>query len=163
MTRLDLPDGQWAELASPRKVSDRRRRAFLSAAADFNAATNDLPMVPGPVNEETGQAGSPQPDPRAMNGEQTELQFAMFDKLVLCFVKAWSLDAPIDLETVQDLDGDTKDVLVKTCLPLLVEMMPDYSPDPDPKAPTSPSAGSPVGLSTGAQLISATTSIDGMS
>jgi hypothetical protein len=150
VTRLDLPDGEWAELCSPRKVSDRRRRAYLAAVADAQAATANLPHIPGPPDEKTGLPGDPVPDPQFLTGEHIELQTHAFDLLVMCFVKAWSLEPAVSLEAVEDLDTGTKDTLVARCLEFMTELMPDYSPDPDPKAPTSGSPPPPPGSSTAA-------------
>ncbi len=161
MSRLDLPDGEWAELASPRKVSDRRRRAFLSAMSDSSAATADLPQIVNPRAEEAGQPATIA-DPERMTGAQTELQFHAFDLLILCFVKSWSMPEPVTLETVEDLDTGSKDVLLTKCLSFMAELMPDYGPDVDPKAPTSASTPSPQGSSTGV-LTSTTHSSDGTS
>ena len=155
MSRLDLPDGEWAELASPRKVSDRRRRSFLAAMNDTAAATADLPQVANPRSLEPGQPLTI-PDPARMTGDQVELQFHAFDLLVLCFVKAWSFETPVTLEAVEDLDTGSKDTLTAACLPLMEEMMPDYSPEVDPKAPTSASTRPPPGSSTAAPALSAT-------
>ena len=145
--RLDLPDGEWAELASPRKVSDRRRQAWLVAQMDTEAATADLPRIPGPPDA-NGFPGPDVPDPAHFRGEHMAAQFHSFDLLVLCFVKAWSLPDPVGLDAIEDLDAGTKDALVAACLPLGKELMPNYSPDIDPKAPTSgstrPPPGSPV-------------------
>ena len=155
MTRLDLPDGEWAELASPRKVSDRRRRSFLAAMNDTAAATADLPQVANPRSMEAGQPLTI-PDPARMTGAQAELQFHAFDLLVLCFVKAWSFPDPVSLEAVEDLDTGAKDTLTAACLPLLEDLMPDYSPDVDPKARTSGSTPPPPRLSEEGPVLSAT-------
>ena len=154
MTRLDLPDGDWAELVPPRKVSDRRRRAFISAMNDTAAATADLPHVPNPRSMEAGQPLTI-PDPARMTGTMVELQFHAFDLLVLCFVKAWSFETPVTLEAIEDLDTGSKDTLTAACMPLMEEMMPDYSPDVDPKATTSGSTPPPPGSPTADQELSA--------
>ena len=148
MSRLDLPDGEWAELAAPRKVSDRRRQAYLVAVADAAALTADLPKVAGPD-------GTLTVDPAYLRGEHVAAQAHAFDLLVLCYVKAWSLPDPVTLDAVQDLDTGTKDTIVGACLPLMTEMMPDYSPDVDPKAPTSASTPPPPGSSTADRELSA--------
>ena len=154
MTRLDLPDGEWAELAAPRKVSDRRRRAFIAALTDTASATAELPQVANPRSAEPGQPLTI-PDPARMTGAQNEGQFHAFDLLVLCFVKAWSFETPVTLEAVEDLDTGSKDVLVSACLPLMGDLMPDYSPDIDPKARTSASTPPPPGSSTADRELSA--------
>ncbi len=160
MTRLDLPDGEWAELASPRKVSDRRRRAFISAMNDSNAATADLPQIPNPRAAKPGQPATV-PDPMHMTGEQADLQFHAMDMLVLCFVKAWSFEGEINLDTIEDLDTGSKDTLVAKCVEFIPELVPDYgSADPDPKVPEPTSGGLPL-LSQKAKLTSTTLSSDG--
>jgi hypothetical protein len=151
--RVDLPDGEWAEFHSPRKVSDRHRRAFLRAMSDVSAATADTPKMVGPSGDL---------QPAFLTGEQTELEFHAFDLLLMCFVKAWSLEGEPTLEAVEDLDVATKDALMAHAMPLMGEMMPDFGADPDPKARTGgsppPPTPSPKALET-----FATTSSDGTS
>lgn len=162
MSRLELPDGEWAEMASPRKVSDRRRQAYLVAVADASAATADLPKIVGPADA-NGFPGPDVPDPAYLRGEHIRLQTHAFDLMVLCFVKAWSFETAVTLEAVEDLDTGSKDALVAACLPLMEEMMPDYSVDVDPKARTSASTLPPPGSSTAPPALSATRSSDGTS
>jgi len=149
VSRLDLPDNEWAELCSPRKVSDRRRRAYLTALSDSTAAAADSPQIPNPHADKPGQPLTI-PDPRRLTGEQSSLQFHAMDLLVMCFVKAWSFEQPVTLEAIEDLDAGSKDALISRCFDLMPEMMPDYGPDDgsDPKAPTSVSSVPLTGSST---------------
>ena len=97
------------------------------------------------------------PDPARMTGVQVELQHVhAFDLLVLCFVKAWSFPEPVTLEAIEDFDAGSKDTLTAACLPMMEEMMPDYSPDVDPKVLTSGSTRPPPGSSTATAVLSAT-------
>lgn len=126
--KIDLPDGGWADMCAPRKVPERKRRSYQSAVMDLNAATGDLPRDPeNPAN----------PDEKFYSGRHNELMSTVFDMQILCFVREWSF-GPVTLEALQDLDGDAYDVLKKWAIGHANEMMPDFGPDPDPKAPTSP-------------------------
>lgn len=135
MTHVPLPDGQWAEFAAPQKVSERRRRSYVNAIAAFNAATAQLPRAA------TGDG----PDPRFAGAAESELLDNAIDLLILALVKAWSYEQPVSLDALQDLPVDAYDVLRKEASDRQADMMPDYSPTTDPKAPTNGSLVSPTG------------------
>lgn len=125
MSRIDLPDGAWAELHSPKKVSERKRRRFITAMADFNKSVNLLPR------DDKGEV-----DPRTFGAEQQELLDMALDLLTLALVSTWSFDVSVSVDSLCDLDADAFDALRKACMALQGEVLPDYGPDPDPKADT---------------------------
>ena len=125
--RLELPDGQWAELAEPRKVPERKRRPYTTAAASMGPATM--------VDPATGAV-------RIDSAETKEQMDAVLDALILALVVAWSYGVEVTLEAVQDLPGDAYDALRNACLEHAGELMPDYGASPDPKALTVESSNS---------------------
>lgn len=134
--RIDLPEGAWAELADPRKVSERRRRSYVNAMAAFNAATASLPRT------EDGN-----PDPRFCGSEHAELLDTALDLLTVALIKAWSYEQPVTVEAIQDLPVDVFDALRKAATDRQTELLPNYSPDIDPKAHTVGSPTPPMALS----------------
>lgn len=126
MSRVDLPDGQWAELFDPKKLSERRRRPYLSAMTAYTSSLYTLPL-----NDEG------KPDSRAYGPAQDDLLNGAVDLLVVGLVKAWSFEFPIETDALLDLPTDTFDALRVACLALRDDLMPDYSTSPDPKAPTA--------------------------
>ena len=64
-----------------------------------------------------------------------DLQGRVFDTLIMCFLKSWTLPEQVSMEAVEDLDSGTKDALLRAAMPLIGEMMPDFGDNPaDPKA-----------------------------
>lgn len=141
MTRVSLPDDQWAELADPRKVSERKRRPYVQAMVAFTQATALLPVI------EEGEHKGDHP-PGSFGPEHTALFDATLDLLVVALVKAWSFDLPIDANSLQDLPVDCFDVLRKAVNEKGPALMPDLSVDPDPKAPSGELPQPPTALST---------------
>lgn len=119
--RVDLPDGAWAELRPPRKVNERRRRQFVAAMSDFQKSIGELPR------DEKGET-----DPRLFGAQQQQLFEDAIDLLVVCLVSNWSFDTPIEANSISDFDVDVVDELKRACIALQAEVMPDYSPQPDP-------------------------------
>lgn len=117
MSRIDLPDGAWAELRSPKKVSERKRRQYISAMSEFNASKAGL-------------------DPSLFGSKQQDLLDNALDLLIVCLVSSWSLPDPVSVEALADLGTDVFDPLKAACLSLASDVLPDFSVDPDPKATT---------------------------
>ena len=130
MSRVELPDGAWAELASPRKVSERKRRRYIMAMTDFNRSTLTLPR-----NVATGEF-----DPAGFGSEHQGLLDIALDLLVVALVYTWSYEEPVSVEALEEFPIDVIDALRRACNALAPQLMPDMgSPDPDPKAITGAS------------------------
>lgn len=141
--RLELADDGWAELANPRKVSERKRRRYIAAMTDFTSGTADLPRTAAQVDPVTGMTQPPLPDPMYFNGAHMALSDALGDALILCLVNEWSY-GEVSADKLADLPIDVFEPLMRRCRDLSPELTPDYSPDPDPKAPTAASTTSPT-------------------
>jgi hypothetical protein len=112
----------------------------MAATADASSATAELPRDPKNPDE---------PDSRYMDGRHMELQGRVFDTLIMCFVKSWSLDLPVTTEALEDLDTGTKDALLKAAMEKVTELMPDFGDNPaDPKATSGGSTPPRTGSST---------------
>ena len=140
MTHVPLPDGQWAELMDPRKVSERKRRPYVTAMTAFNAVA---------PRDEKGELLSMQ-----IGAEAAGLLDRALDLLTVALVKAWSFEQspgvalPVEVESLQDLPVDAFDDLRREVNKLSPALLPNFDPTPDPKAPTptslSPLSGSAV-------------------
>jgi hypothetical protein len=142
--KIELPDGNWAVLASPKKVQERKRRRYMLAMADLAAATNHLPkqmtlQENGLTLEET--------DYGSADSHILELSDRTIDQMILCLVKDWSFGA-VDEPTLAELNSECFDGLRRECQKLAPDLVPDYSPDPDPKALRNGQHGSPPDSST---------------
>lgn len=137
MTRVSLPDDQWAELADPKKVSERKRRPYVQAMVAFTQATALLPR-----NEEGEHP------PGSFGPEHSALFNVTLDLLIVALVKAWSFDLPIEQDALQDLPSDCFDALRKAANEKGPALMPDLSVSTDPKASSGGSPPSPTALST---------------
>jgi len=89
VTRIDLPDNNWADLIGPHQVRERTRRRYVAAVADLNARMSQLPQVPNPDTTTPGRPATV-PDPGAFGSTEMELTSRMIDTMILCLVKAWS-------------------------------------------------------------------------
>lgn len=142
-TRLELPDGQWADLLEPRKVSERKRRPItrlLLALASDGGMTNligdaELAEAIGDESSEAAAAIAAKIAPDTL-GAMDDLN----DALVVALVDAWSYDMPVNADSVADLPGDAYEALRDACAPFLSDLMPNFGPTPDPDSPTSPSS-----------------------
>jgi hypothetical protein len=147
VTRLELPDDAWAVLAPPKKVQERKRRRYLAAMAELAAATTSMPQV---ANPRYGQPGEPPviPDPSVPpTSEMLELGDRVGDMLILCLVREWSF-GDVTEEVLAELEADKFDPLFRACRELAGDLVPDFSPDVDPKVRMSGSQSSPPGSST---------------
>lgn len=152
MTRLDLPDGQWAELADPRKVPEKKRARYRRSHFAFSAATADLPRMGDDKNV---------PDPRYLDDTAAELADNIAALLMVCLVREWSY-GEVTVDVLDGLPADAYDQLLRACTPLATELMPSYEADVDPKARTAVSSPPPT-PSLQVAPIYATTSTDGTS
>jgi hypothetical protein len=145
VSRIELPGDNWVILWSPKKVKDRKRRRYMAAMADMSAASNHLPQIPNPKFGEPGQKATV-PDMSQMTSEMLGYSDQVGDALILCLVRDWSFGEVTDT-VLADLDSDVFDAVYRACLPLAGDLVPDYSPDPDPKVHTPGSPPSPPGSS----------------
>lgn len=123
--KLLLPDGGWALLRDPAKVPERLRRPVLTLTTRLNPQIKA--MKAAPVDEEV-----------VLDAEVLERFEDLNDLVIVAMVAEWSFDLPISPETVGDLPGDAYDVLRQETARGIRELLPDFSPNPDPASPTGP-------------------------
>lgn len=115
--RLELPDGQWAELYDPVKVPERKRRPVFRALVAFMAS------------QDGGEIGS-KLDPAAV-----DLADGLNDALVVALVREWSF-GEVSEAVLLDMAADCYRVLSTECAKHLDALMPNFSVSPDPKVPS---------------------------
>lgn len=136
LTRIELPDDEWADIRDPKKVSERLRRPVRQAAI---ALQQSLPEDQRRANLKVAEKalGEAEPEVQAAFGAPPiddlvaeeeakkqelflpdEIQQANVDAyneaLLLSVVAAWSFGDTVDVESLRDLPGDAYDVLLET-------------------------------------------------
>lgn len=128
MPHILLPDDGWADLADPKKVTERKRKPVLRAMAAHLGV-----QAAQPVSEDgTG----------ALTEDSIEAMSALSEAVMVALVTAWSFPAPITLDGLQDLPGDAYDALRDACGSFTGALLPSFAADTDPKDPP-PSGSSP--------------------
>lgn len=126
--KIDLPEGGWASLRDPKKVPERLRRPIMSKVSAMGRGTEMKRLV---------EAKTPEEIVGELDLSFIETSSELNDLLVVALVDEWSYDGlPITVESVMDLPGDVYDALRTAVSPFITDIMPDFGPVPDPKAPT---------------------------
>ena len=128
MTKHDIPNG-WVSLRDPKAVPERLRRPLM------------VMSVKGVNLAESGEVNMDSPEDSKMSAETLEFFSEWNDKLAIALIAEWSFDVPVNEDNLLDLPGVTYDAIRKLVAPMVSELMPSFSPDPDPKADTENSAG----------------------
>lgn len=115
--RLDLPDGAWAEVRDPKQVPERLRRPVSRAAAAAAATGFDAEHMATP--------------------EQIDAITSLNDHVIRALVASWSFEAEVSVESILDLPAAAYDALAAHAAKQVLALMPDFGPNPDPKAPTA--------------------------
>jgi hypothetical protein len=135
VTRVELPDGQWADLYDPIKVPERKRRPVVSALVTFMRDRQQfvLPTITAEAlsDEDKAAALAAQIDPSLIIAAD-ELN----DTVVVALVSYWSFGESVSIEALLDLPADAYKVLSEACAPLMQALMPNFGVTPDTKAPT---------------------------
>ena len=149
MSRIDLPDGAWAEIRNPKKVPERLRRPAKVASYEYGqsrraaleqAASTASPAAP----ENAGAWGAPPEAEVAAVVEDADVEYdvtllqATVDTGVVALVASWSFGDVVSLDALLDLPGDAYDVLCEAVMPLIGEMFVDLDESVEPDSPSSP-------------------------
>jgi len=119
--RIELPDGAWAELRSPRSVPERLRRPVTKIMFEIS-------------QQQTENINNDFVDP-----EMVMVYSELNDLLIVARVAAWSYDLPISKDSVLDLPGDAYEILQAKAAESLTEMIPNFGQSSDQESPTQPS------------------------
>jgi hypothetical protein len=126
--------GGWVVLRDPSTVTERQRRPLTTLAASLSSYQSML----DPDNPESQTQIASNPEAIAM--------FQQFnDLLALALLESWSFAGPdgqplpIAENSLLDLPGAAYDAIQKVVAPMLMSVMPNFDPSPDPASPTVPS------------------------
>ena len=79
------------------------------------------------------------PDSEIGDIEPEDMEFLLEfnDAVALCLVMGWAwADIPVTMDGIKDLPASAYDAIVRHGQQNLARLMPNFSVDPDPKAPT---------------------------
>lgn len=131
-TRIELPEGEWADLYDPTKVPERKRRPVVRALVSFmrDRAEHTPPdFDAGDLGDEDKAAVLAAKLDPALIASADDLN----DAVVIALVREWSF-GEVTAEVLLDLPSDAYKELSAACAPHLNGMMPQFGVDPDPKA-----------------------------
>ena len=120
MSKVDVPGG-WVVFNDPKLVSERARRPVVKASMLLSS---------------TFKSTADGVDPSERDIDQMD---AFNDAVILALVKEWSFDAEISHEGLLDLPGAAYDALRQKVGPMVTDLMPSFTADPEPDSPTVPS------------------------
>lgn len=134
--RVDLPDGEWAEIRDPAKTPERLRRPVREAAIDLQRSMPEdqrrgTVKVDAPRNvaddEVRSAFGAPPiddlvadntPDENALaylpTSDQQKYADLYNEALLLSVITSWSYENDVTIQGVRDLPGDAYDELLDT-------------------------------------------------
>lgn len=127
MSRIDVPNG-WVELREPEAVPERLRRPVVQAITAMASDSAAVQAIQAADTPEDAAEHVP-----ALMGAMSAMQ----DAAIVALVSAWSFGDTVTLDALLDLPGGTYDAISTLCMPLMEKMLPDFGPDPDPKATTA--------------------------
>lgn len=142
MDKITLPDGGWAVLRDPADVTERQRRPLVrlqqrllgsDVGAALIGAQGDIPK------DEALELIRPQ-----MASDDFDMVAQLDDLLLVTLLDSWSYDGEITADSVLDLPGKVRTVLLEACKPLLGPLLGETSDADvlDPASPTVPANGS---------------------
>ena len=130
--RLELPEGEWADLYDPIKVPERKRRPVVRALVTFmkDRQGADVPQFGAEdlSDEEKAAAIAANLDPELLVAADD-----LNDAVVIALVREWSFGA-VTTDVLLDLPADTYEALSNACQPHMNDLMPNFQVSPDPKA-----------------------------
>lgn len=133
MRRIDLPDGQWADIRDPEEITVRGRRPVLAVTMALQDVWPALAAA---------QAANEPLEALGLSEEQYETVMRLGEVSIVAVLAAWSLPDPLPtVETVGDLPVTLYDALAEASAPtgaviaeqgLVLDTSVEVGP-PDPK------------------------------
>lgn len=165
--RVDLPDGQWAELRDPAQAPERLRRPVasayqkvrpeilqgLEAANDQYEAAKDSGDQEALKLAELARARAA----AAMSPGEIDALSDANDHGIVALVAVWSYPQPVSIEAALDLPGRAYDALRTAVAPLIGKMWLDARADPNQPAPGGGSNGSAASSPAAPAIVSPST------
>lgn len=133
--KITLPDGGWALLRDPRRVTEKQRRPVTRlqarvAGSEIGALLSKKGTLPDDEFERESL--------KALGSDAFTLLDDLNDALIVALVDSWSYDVPVSAEAALDLSGEAYDALKAACAKHVTALTPDFTPDGalDPASPT---------------------------
>lgn len=120
MHRLTVHGG-WVEFREPEEVPERLRRRVVMLAPGASKVVR--------VEDDASVVGE-------LDQDGMDFLFEFNDAVALCLVSQWSWPHKVSREGLQELPGNVYDEIIRYSSPMVPRLMPNFSVDPDPKAPT---------------------------
>lgn len=133
LTRINLPDGEYADIRDPKKVPERlrrpvrqaaitlqqsmpedQRRATLKVAAKALDTADPNPAFGAPPIDALVEEEAEKADELYLPGTEQQANVDAYNEaLILSVTVAWSFGDTINVEAVRDLPGDAYDELLE--------------------------------------------------
>lgn len=158
--KVDLPSGAWAELRDPDLVTERLRKPVrrIQLRLGFDADLQEVVRWQGRMEREfkaAQEAAGEDFDPDAfepselppvrqdqMTDSQLDLLSDLTNAVAVALVEAWSYEAPVTADTIQDLPQRDYEALLEAVGKHRQALLPNFDVDPAPDSPTEPSGAS---------------------
>lgn len=133
-TRLELPNGAWADVREPDEVPRKVARAFRKVLYRLSAGADVDPALDREAAARAAGAALMKSD-SGLDGIED-----MADALVFCVVSEWSFGA-VDQDTLDAMPDAAVDAIYQHAVSggYMEKLMPDFGISPDPDSPTPPS------------------------
>lgn len=150
MSDLTLPSGATVTLRAPKDVPEYLRRPVTKAFMQMQRLNDTEAEAAEAAAAADADAASDAPalskaERRALRDEQVAaleeaLDFSsnLNDLVAVALIEAWSLPREVSVESIQQLAGQDYDALRNEVAPMLLELIPDFGPDPEPETPSQP-------------------------
>ena len=140
--KIDLPDGGWALLRDPRRVTERQRRPVTRLQARLaGSAVGALLAQRGNLSDKKFEEEAR----KVLGSDDYGLLDDLNDALIEALVDSWSYEDPPSAAAAMDKPGPVYDKIKRECAKHVTALTPDFSPTDeslaDPASPTGPSAG----------------------
>lgn len=118
--RVELPDGGWADFADPVTVSEGKRRPVKKASYLLYGLAG-----PGVFEDRVG-----------VTPDVSDAMDALNDAVVVALIDKWSYPYDVTIDGLLKVPGPAYDKLREATAPFVIELLPNYGPNPEPGSPT---------------------------
>lgn len=141
--KISLPDGGWALLRDPRRVTERQRRPVTRLQAKVMGSAVGALLAEKERREAAGEAAGPldewfTEESRKLMGSQDYMLLDDYnDALIEALVAEWSYDGTPSADAALDLPGEAYEALKAECAKHMNALTVNFSPD-NAQVETSP-------------------------
>lgn len=136
--RIDLPNGNWADLRPVGEVSERLRRPIKRLTAKL-ASYPDFMRAVDTAQSKKKLTQADQLSIASAMGDSFDVLEELQDRLVIAAVRGWSFPQDITVDGLLDIPCMASDALREAAAPYQSALNPDMGPSPEADSPTGPS------------------------